>query len=30
VGVLAEYKLRHGVAGALDAEIQPGMGLEAI
>jgi len=28
VGVLAEYKLRQGVAGdSLDAEIQPGMAL---
>jgi N6-L-threonylcarbamoyladenine synthase len=30
VGVLAEYKLRQGVAGdSLDSEIQPGMSLEA-
>jgi len=28
VGVLAEYKLRHGMAGdSLDVEIQPGMAL---
>ena len=31
VGVLAEYKLMHGVAGdSLDAEIQPGMSLEFV
>ena len=31
IGVLAEYKLRHGVAGdSLDAEIQPGMSLETV
>jgi N6-L-threonylcarbamoyladenine synthase len=31
VGVLAEYKLRHGVAETpLDAEIQPGMDLAAL
>ncbi len=31
VGILAEYKLRHGVAGdSLDAEIQPGMSLETV